>query len=193
MEYPDSNEHDDSDSMTGMGLTGPDKMLMEEQQAQAMQNAQNNPFEAPQYQGMQAPDQPVNYGGGMADLLLSDSEVPKVLRHKYWWIFNKDNVLTFLDEKRKDKKMMSFDVSVIDIMNSMDSYDDYTFDSELQYSLMRNALDVKLDRAVGFNGTNMKNERVILQSQFNESRAITEDGNQGQVKEGFFRRLLGRR
>jgi hypothetical protein len=89
--------------------------------------------------------------------------------------------------------MISFDLAIIDTMNSMDSYDDYTFDSELQYGLMRNALDVKLDRAVGFTGSNTKNERIILQSQFSESRAIQEDGNIGGVKEGFFKRLLGRR
>lgn len=179
--------------MTGMGLTGPDQMLMQEKQAEAIANAQNNPFNSPQYQHMQAPDVPVSYGGGMAEVLLSDNDVPEILRKKYWWIFNKDNVLTFLDEGRKQNKMMSFDIAVIDMMNSMDSFDDYTFDSELQYGLMRNALDVKLDRAVGFRGSNMKNERVILQSQFSEARQISEDGNMGSVKEGFFRRLLGRR
>src|SRR6056297_1055906 len=121
------------EDMTGMGITGPDRMLLEEQQAQAMQQAQENPFNAPQYQNVQTPDVPVNYGGGMADILLSDNEVPEILRKKYWWIFNKDNVLTFLDEPRKQAKMMAFDVSIIDTMNSMDSFNDYTFDSELQY------------------------------------------------------------
>ncbi len=58
--------------------------------------------------------------------------------------------------------MMSFDIAIIDTMNSMESFDDYTFDSEMQYGLMRNALDVKLDRAVGFKGSGMKNERIIL-------------------------------
>ncbi len=179
--------------MSGMGLTGPDQMLMQEKQAKAIANAQNNPFNAPQYQNVQTPDVPVSYGGGMAEVLLSDNDVPEILRKKYWWIFNKDNVLTFLDEQRKQNKMMSFDIAVIDMMNSMDSFDDYTFDSELQYGLMRNALDVKLDRAVGFTGTNKKNERIILQSQFSEARQISEDGNSGSVKEGFFKRLLGRR
>jgi len=179
--------------MNGMGLTGPDKMLMVEQQSQAMQQMQENPFNAPQYQGIPTPDAPVQYGGGMVESLLSDQEVPEVIRKKYWWIFNRDNVLTFLDEPRKNNKMVSYDIAVIDMMNSMDSFDDYTFDSEMQYNLMRNALDVKLDRAVGFSGGNKKNERVILQSQFSEARQISEDGNIGAVKEGFFRRLLGRR
>lgn len=181
------------EEMTGMGLTGPDLMLIKEQQAKQLQQQQDNPFNQPQYQNIQAPDTPINYGGGMVDVLLSDNEVPKQLRTKYWWIFNKDNVLTFLDDKKKLDKMMSFDVTIIDSMNSMDTFDDYTFETELQYGLMRNALDVKLDRAVGFKGTNTKNERTILQTQFSENRAIHDDGNSSQVKEGFFKKLLGRR
>jgi hypothetical protein len=179
--------------MNGMGLTGPDQMYLQEKQAQEMADAGDNPFNAPQYQNVQTPDVPVNYGGGMAEVLLSDSDIPEAIRKKYWWIFNKDNILTFLDEKRKGHKLVSFDIAVIDIMNSMDSFDDYTFASELQFNLMRNALDVKLDRAVGFKGSNVKNERVILQSQFSEARQISEDGNGSSVKEGFFKRLLGRR
>lgn len=181
------------EEMTGMGLTGPDLMLIKEQQARQLQSQQDNPFNQPQYQNIQTPDAPINYGGGMVDVLLSDNEVPKPLRTKYWWIFNKDNVLTFLDEKKKQHKLMAFDVAIIDSMNSMDTYDDYTFDTELQYGLMRNALDVKLDRAVGFKGTNTKNERTILQTQFSENRAIQETGSSGVVKEGFFKKLLGRR
>ncbi len=179
--------------MQGMGLTGPDQMMMREQHAQAVENAQQNPFDSPQYQNVQTPDVPVSYGGGMAEVLLSDNDVPKVLREKYWWIFNKDNVLTFLDENRKADKMTSYDLAIIDTMNSMGSFDDYTFESELQYGLMRNALDVKLDRAVGTKGSGVKNERIILQSQFAESRQINEVEGAGQVKEGFFKRLLGRR
>ena len=179
--------------MTGMGLTGPDQMMMREKYAEQAAQAQDNPFNAPQYQNMQTPDAPINYGGGMAEALLSDNDVPEVLRKKYWWIFNKDNVLTFLDEPRKEAKMLAYDIAIIDSMNSMDSYSDYGFDTELQYGLMRNALDVKLDRAVGFKGSNVKNERIILQSQFSEARQISEVGNEGEVKQGFFKRLLGRR
>jgi len=176
-----------------MGLTAPDKMLIEEKMAQQIQQSMDNPFNSPQYRNIQVPDNPISYGGGMAEMLLSDNEVPEPLRKKYWWIFNKDNVLTFLTDLKKKTKMMSFDISIIDMMNSMDSYDDYTFDAELQFGLMRNMLDVKLDRAVGFKGSGMKNERVILQSQFSEARQINEDGNVNAVKEGFFKRLLGRR
>ena len=181
------------DEANTMGLTGPDKMYVEEKQNKEMQESQENPFEAPQYQDVQSPDTPVQYGGGMAEMLLSDSEVPESLRKKYWWIFNRDNVLTFLDTERKEKKMMAFDIAIIDHMNSMDTFDDYDFDSESQFNLMRYALDIKLDRAVGFNGSNMKNERVILQSQFAENRQINEVGEAQGQKEGFFKRLLGRR
>jgi len=180
-------------NMSGMGLTGPDRMSLEEQQAETMQSAQDNPFNAPQYQEASVPDSPIQYGGGMAEILLSDNEVPEPIKRKYWHVFNKDNVLTFLDEKRKSDKMLAFDLSVIDHMNSMESYFDYDFEQEAQYNLVRNALDVKLDRAVGAKGNNIKNERVVLQSQFSEQRAINEVGNQGNVKEGFFKRLLGRR
>lgn len=179
--------------MMGMGLTAPDEMMLQERHNQMMKQSGENPFDAPQYRQVQAPDAPINYGGGMAEVLLSDSEVPEPIKKRYWWVFNKDNVLTFLDETRKKNKLMAFDVAIIDTMNSMDSFDDYTFDTELQYGIVRNALEVKLDRAVGFKGGNFKNERIILQSQFSESRAINEDGNNGAVKQGFFKRLLGRR
>ena len=39
---------------------------------------------------------------------------------------------------------------------------------------------------------NVKNERTTLQSQFNEQRLIN-DNESGNIKEGFFKRLLGRR
>ena len=179
--------------MTGMGLTTADQMHMQQQDAEALQASGENPFNAPQYQDVQSPDAPIQYNGGMAEMLLSNNDVPETLRKKYWWIFNKDNVLTFLDTERKEKKMMAFDIAIIDHMNSMDTFNDYSFESESQFNLMRYALDVKLDRAVGFNGSNMKNERVILQSQFAENRQISEVGQGQQQKEGFFKRLLGRR
>ncbi len=179
--------------MTGMGLTEPDKMYLEEQQAQDAANQHNNPFNAPQYQNMGVPDTPVQYGGGMADMLLSDNDIPDVIRKKFWFVFNKDNVLTFLNDEKKQIKLMGYDVAVIDAMNSMDSYDDYTFETDMQYNLVRGAFDVKMDRAVGFKGSSLKNERITMQSQFSENRAINEQDMGGNnIKEGFFRRLLRR-
>lgn len=176
-----------------MGLTVPDEKVLREQQEQAMQREAENPFNIEQYRNMQQNDAPINYGGGMSEMLLSDASVPEPFRKKYWWVFNRDNVLTFLDEGRKSAKMMSFDIAMIDTMNSMGSFDDYTFATELQHGLIRNMLDVKLDRAVGFKGTGTKNERIVLQSQFSEARHINEAGDTDSVKSGFFKRLLGRR
>jgi len=176
-----------------MGLNQKEREEIERNNQRQSEVQEKNPFNAPEYSGEQASDSPINYGGGMADVLLSDNEIPELLRKKYWWIFNKDNILTFLDENRKKSKMMSFDISIIDSMNSMGSYEEYDFDTELQYNLMRNSLDTKLDRAVGFKNSNMKNERVILQSQFSEAKQISEVGSQENIKQGFFKRLLGRR
>lgn len=185
---------EDMSEITGLGLTEPDKMYLEERGKQQAQEQENNPFESPQYQNVGVPDTPVQYGGGMADILLSDNEVPEVIRKKFWYVFNKDNVLTFLDDAKKQEKMVSFDISVIDAMNSMESFDDYTFATDMQNGLIRGALDVKLDRAVGMKGSASKNERTIMQSQFQESRAINENAGEGSnIKQGFFKRLLGRR
>ena len=176
-----------------MGVTSSDQMLMQEEQNNQLMAQQDNPFNAPQYKDIKTSDAPIQYGGGMTEILLSDSDVPDIIKKKYWWVFNKDNILTFLDEQRKRNKMMAFDVAIINSMNAMESYDDYTFETELQFGIIRNALDVKLDRAVGFKGSNMKNERVVLQSQFSEARNINEQGSSDEIRQGFFKRLLGRR
>jgi len=176
-----------------MGVTSGDRLAMEEEQNRSLINAEENPFDSPHYNNIQTPDTPIQYGGGMTEMLLSDADVPAIIKRKYWWVFNKDNVLTFLDEQRKRNKMMAFDVAIINSMNAMESYDDYTFETELQFGIIRNALDVKLDRAVGFKGSNMKNERIVLQSQFSEARQIHEQGEDHQIREGFFKKLIGRR
>jgi len=151
-----------------------------------------NPFDVPQYQNVNVPDMPLSYGGGMVETLLNDNEVPEAIRKKHWFVFHKDNVLTFLDEGRKASKLLNFDIIKIDMLNATPYYD-YTFEKELELNKLRNIFETKLDRALGFKGGGIKNERVILQSQFSENRQISEDGNQGAIKEGFFKRLLGRR
>jgi len=152
----------------------------------------DNPFSASQYQNVNVPDVPINYGGGMVESLLNDEEVPEEIKRKYWFVFHKDNVLTFLDEKRMDRKLLNFDIMKIDILNSIPYYD-YTFERELEFDVLRNVFETKLDRALGVKGGNVKNERIMLQSQFSEQRQISEDGNSMKMKEGFFKRLLGRR
>lgn len=151
-----------------------------------------NPFAAAQYQNVGVPDVPINYGGGMAEMLLNDNVVPEEIKNKYWFVFHPDNTLTFLDEERKRSKLLNFDVAKIDILNATPYYD-YTFEKELEFGIMRNVFETKLDRALGFKGQNIKNERIVLQSQFSEQRQISEHGTDGQIREGFFKRLLGRR
>jgi len=152
----------------------------------------SDPFAMSQYSNVGLPDMPVSYGGSMADTLLNDNEVPKEIREKHWYIFHKDNVLTFLDETRKTSKLLNFDILKIDILNSIPYYD-YTFEKEKEFGILRNVFETKLDRALGITGSNIKNERTVLQSQFSEQRQISENGGQGMVREGFFKRLLGRR
>lgn len=161
------------------------------QQVQPQQRQEVNPFAAPQYQGSPFPDSPISSGSSVFDSLLSDSDVPEDIKKKYWYIFHKDNILTFLDENRKMSKLLNFDITKIDQLNSMPYYD-YTFEKELEFGVLRNVFETKLDRALGFKGQNVKNERIVLQSQFSEQRQISEDTG-SMVKEGFFKRLMGRR
>jgi len=155
-------------------------------------NPQDNPFEADQYKNIGVPDTPINYGGGMAEMLLNDNIVPEDVKKRFWFVFHPDNVLTFLDEERKKSKMLNFDIAKIDVLNATHYYD-YTFEKELEFNVLRNVFETKLDRALGFKGQGMKNERIVLQSQFSEQRQISEHGQGEQMKEGFFKRLLGRR
>lgn len=166
--------------------------LMARPQQQQYPAERSNPFANEQYRLVNMPDMPLSYGGSMADTLLNDNEVPEEIRKQFWYIFHKDNVLTFLDEERKKAKMMSFDIHKIDILNSI-PYFDYSFEMELQFTVLRNVFETKLDRALGIKGTGIKNERITLQSQFSEMRQISENDGGSNIKEGFFKRLLGRR
>lgn len=168
-----------------------DLMLMPSTPLQTVQRQQENPFEQQKYNNIAFPDTPIQFGGGLTESLLNDNEVPEDIRQKYWFVFHKDNTLTFLDEERKRSKLLNFDIAKIDILNTMPYYD-YTFDEELNFTVLRNVFETKLDRALGFKGTAQKNERIVLQSQFQENRQIN-DSQGGEIKEGFFKRLLGRR
>jgi len=161
-------------------------------QRQIIEQNMHNPFNVQEYKNMSMPDVPITYGGGMYEQLLNDNEVPDKVKSKYWYIFHKDNILTFLDEERKKSKLLNFDIIKIDILNNTPYYD-YTFEKELEFTVLRNVFETKLDRAFGFEGSKQKNERIVLQSQFSENRQISEDNMAGNIKEGFFKRLLGRR
>ena len=153
--------------------------------------AQQNPFSMEQYKMVGMPDVPLQYGSSFTDSILNDNEVPEEVKKKNWWAFHKDNTLTFLDEPRKQSKLLNFDIIKIDILNNTPYYE-YTFEKELEFSVLRNVFETKLDRALGFKTANVKNERIVLQSQFTEQRQISENDNR-QIREGFFKRLLGRR
>jgi hypothetical protein len=163
-----------------------------EQYPQQMMAAQQNPFPMAQYGNVQLPDVPIQSQGGMAEQLLNDSEVPDEVREKFWNIFHKDNTLTFLDPERKQSKLLNFDIMKIDMLNAMPYYE-YDFEKELEFGIMRNVFETKLDRSLGSKDPHVKNERIMLQSQFSENRQISENGDQNIIKEGFFKRLLGRR
>ena len=175
---------------------GEQRQLVAAQNQRRQQVAANtapDPFAMKKYDSVQYPDTPLQFGGGVAESLLNDNEVPDSIKEKFWFVFHKDNTLTFLDEERKRSKLLNFDIAKIDMLNTMPYYE-YTFDEELKFGILRNVFETKLDRALGFKGTAQKNERIVLQSQFQENRMINDsEGTSSNLREGFFKRLLGRR
>ena len=89
----------------------------QQQVSQPPQPPVPDPFAVAQYQNIGVPDVPISYGGGVADSLLNDNEVPDEVKKNFWYLFHKDNVLTFLDEERKASKLLNFDIIKIDILN----------------------------------------------------------------------------
>ena len=156
-----------------------------------------NPFNESQYNNTNLPDNPINTPPTVISQLLNDDSTPIEIREKYWFIFNKDNILTFVDEERKKQKLLNFDIIKIDLLNSMPYYD-YNFEKELEFGIIRNIFETKLDRSFGFGhtqktGQHTKNERILLNSQFGEQRIINENSQQNPIREGFLKRLIGRR
>jgi len=195
METPNLNQYlKNNGQQQGQQIQGqiPQNQMLQTTPQQGMVPTGPNPFATQQYQNLGFPDMPISYGGGIADSLLNDNEVPEKIKKDFWYLFHKDNVLTFLDEPRKVSKLLNFDIIKIDLLNSIPYYD-YTFKKELEFDVLRNVFETKLDRALGFKGTDVKNERIVLQSQFQEQRHINESGTGGMIKEGFFKRLMSRR
>lgn len=177
---------------TNTGLLGAESQGQIMSNQQQMMQQQPDPFAMSPYNNVRMPDVPLSFSGGMAEQMLNDKEVPQEIRDRNWFVFHKDNTLTFLDEARKESKLLNFDIIKIDTLNSIPYYD-YTFEKELEFGILRNVFETKLDRALGFKGGGTKNERIMLQSQFTENRQISEMSSGGMIKEGFFKRLLGRR
>jgi hypothetical protein len=167
---------------------------MTQQQMMPMVAPSSNPFIESQFNNSNMPDIPINTPPTVIGQLLSDEEVPVNFRDKYWYVFHKDNSLTFLDEDRKKSKLLNMDILKIDLLNTLDYYD-YTFAQELEFDIARNVYETKLDRALGYGSKSgsPKNERILIQSQLSEQRHINDANSDSQVKQSFMRRLLGRR
>jgi len=151
----------------------------------------DNPFNAMDYRQFQGPDVPVSMGNNMAEALLSDDIVPEEIKSRYWHVFHRDNVLTFLDAERKRQKLLNMDIMKIDLLNQTPYYQ-YNFENEYEMSVIRNVYETKLDRALGTRD-GVKNERTTLQSQFTENKNISEVSQNEVSTTGFFKKLLGRK
>jgi len=184
------DQSQEPEQIQGQQQQGQEQSQFPATQQQMQNQMQQNPFANSPYANVNLPDAPMQFGSSMADSLLSNDEVPEAVKKKHWFVFHKDNVLTFLDDERKQLKMLSFDILKIDMLNAMPYYD-YTFEKEMELNVLRNVYDTKLDRALGTKNQ-VKNERTVLQSQFTEARQISEmEGSN--IQQGFLRKLLGRR
>lgn len=148
-----------------------------------------NPFQNPNFQN-NMPDIPLqDSGAAMLNALLNDDVVPEEMMKEFWFVFHRDNVLTFLDEERKTSKMLNFSILRIDALNKTPWYE-YTFEKEMQWNAARQMFEIKLDRALG--NKEGKNERLTIPMTIQENITKIEDNTQ-QVKEGFLRRMLSRK
>ncbi len=142
------------------------------------------------YRESNLPDEPIISSGNMIDAMINNDEFPEEMRLEYPWIFNKDNVLGFLDETRKRDKLLNFDIIKLDFLNTIPR-GDFKFETELKMDVLRNIFETKLDRSVGSpNASAMMNERKSLISQISESRNVSESDD-GLVKESFIKKLMG--
>ena len=157
--------------------------------AQEIQNMPN-PFQNPAFNNG-LPDIPIQDGGAaMLNALLNDDTVPEEIKKEFWYVFHRDNVLTFLDPARKAAKLLNFDILKIDALNATPYYD-YNFSREQIWTSLRGALDTKLDRALG--NAKGQNERTVIPLTVSENIMRTEDNTSNSAsKTGFLRRMLGR-
>lgn len=144
-----------------------------------------------QSMGMGMSSYPITEENQMMNSLMSDKNVPKTILNKYWWVFAKDVVLTFLDKERKKNKLLAFDISKIDYLATLPYYE-YDFEVEQELNNIRNLYDIKLDRALGTDKASQINERIAQKSQFNETRQFMSDGTSNSVKGGFLSKILRR-
>ena len=149
-----------------------------------------NPFQNPAFNN-NLPDIPIqDAGAAMLNALINDDVVPQEIKNDFWFVFHRDNVLTFLDEQRKRAKILNFDILKIDSLNATPWYE-YTFSREEKWNTVRHVFEVKLDRALG---NKKANERLAIPMTITENISRIEDKTgQGDVKQGFLKRMLNRR
>jgi len=152
-----------------------------------------NPFNLPQYSDVDVPDEPLAIGPNMIDAMINDDEVPADIKTKNWWIFHKDNVLGFSDEARKQSKLLNFDIIKLDMLATIPRRA-FKFETEVNFDILRNVLETKIDRSVGSqNSSNHINERKSLISQISENRTVNDSDSGSLVKESFIKKLIGKR
>jgi len=150
-----------------------------------------DPFENASFDSEHLPDIPVaDQGAAMLNALLSDDTVPDEIKEEFWFVFHRDNVLTFLDADRKKSKLLGFDILKIDSLHSTPYYE-YTFDKEKKWNSARQILEVKLDRALG--NKSGKNERLTIPMTIQENITRTVPESQGEIRTSFLKRMLNRR
>jgi hypothetical protein len=152
-------------------------------------NNMPNPFQNPQFNNS-LPDIPIqDNGAAMLNALLSDDNVPAEIRKEFWYVFHRDNTLTFLDEQRKASKILSFDILKIDSLNATPYYE-YTFEREMKWTAARQMFETKLDRSLG--NKKGQNERLTIPMTVTENITRMEDATTGNQKQGFLKRILSR-
>lgn len=153
-----------------------------------------NPF--PQEYGrggqgnMQLPDAPMQDDGTskMLKILIDNDSTPIATKKKFHWMHSRDLVLTFLDEDRKRQKLLSFEILKLCALNNTPWYD-YDFAMEQQWQEERFELEVRCDRALGFDKGNRINERIVQQAQFTEQRQIMNDESSVRQSSSFFGKI----
>lgn len=173
-----------------MNMNMKDKEVPKEEKRNPVEIANmQDPFQGSSYDNDNLPDIPMqDQGAAMLNSLLNDDVVPEKIKEDFWFVFHRDNILTFLDKERKISKLLNFDILKIDTLHSTPYYD-YTFNMELSWNTSRQIFETKLDRALGLGG---KNERLTIPMtiQENITRNIPENP---EVHSGFLKRMLNRR
>lgn len=121
------------------------------------------------------------------DALLSDKTTDEKLKDSPFWVANvKSLKLSMLDRKDRKKYINMFEAMVLlELMKTPP--DKYTLDEMEKVNQARMVFQLNVDRAIGTNSANKKNERILLSTQIKEIATHM----MGKEKKGIFKRLLG--